>query len=362
MLIRLRIPVFVSLFALLLAAASFAQTTPVPPTAPIRITESVVVTATGREEPVSQVGASITVLTRAQIEQRSALSTIDLLRTVPGVIAARTGGVGSLTSLWVRGGESTYNKVLVDGMPLNEPGGVFNFANLSPENIERIEVLRGSHSALFGSDAMASVIQIFTIRPTGTTPQVNLKVDGGNYSTRHVAAGAGAVRGPVEYSIFGSRLSTDNREPNNAHRAITFSGMLVGRPQSGGSVKFIGRGEFGRTGSPGQTAFGRPDMDALFEHTDSDVLGGWDQPLGSRVVQHASYSFTQTRQRSINLVADPPYTPQYGSLMAPFQFSDFLYDAGTHVKRHRADYRVDTTTRPNQTLTMAFATTANAGC
>ena len=54
-------------------------------------------------------------------------------------------------------------------MPLNEPGGVFNFATLSPENIDRIEVLRGAHSALFGSDAMASVIQIFTIRPDGRT-------------------------------------------------------------------------------------------------------------------------------------------------------------------------------------------------
>ncbi|HKY20585.1 MAG TPA: TonB-dependent receptor [Vicinamibacterales bacterium] len=355
MLVRLRIPVFVSLFVLFLATASFAQTAPAAPAEPIKITESVVVTASGKEEPVSQVGASITVLTREQIEQRNALSTIDLLRTVPGVIAARTGGVGNLTSLWVRGGESSHNKVLIDGMPLNEPGGVFNFANLSPENIERIEVLRGSHSALFGSDAMASVIQIFTIRPTAATPQVNLTIDGGNYGTGHVAAGMGAVRGPIEYSIFGSRLSTDNREPNNAHRATTFSGMLGARQRSGGLVRFIGRGEIGRTGAPGQTAFGRPDMDAFFKHTDSDALLGWDQPLGSRVLQRASYSFTQTRQRSTNLVTDPPYTAQFGSLRAPFQSSDFLYDSGTHVKRHRLDYRADTTLRPNQTLTVAFA-------
>ena len=88
---------------------------------------------------------------------------------MPGVVAVRTGGVGNLTAVFVRGGESTYNKVLLDGMPLNEPGGSFNFATLSPENIERIEVLRGAHSALFGSDAMASVIQIFTVRPDGRT-------------------------------------------------------------------------------------------------------------------------------------------------------------------------------------------------
>jgi vitamin B12 transporter len=355
MFVRFRIPAFVFLFSLSFIAPASAQTTPDPATPPVRISESVVVTATGKEEPVTQVGASITVLTRAQIEQRNALSTVDLLRTVPGVIAARTGGVGNLTSLWVRGGESSHNKVLIDGMTLNEPGGVFNFANLSPENIERIEVLRGSHSALFGSDALASVIQVFTVRPTGSTPQLNLTVDGGTYSTGHVAAGAGAIRGPVEYSIFGSRLSTDNRVPNNAHQATTFSGMLAGRVQSGGTLRFIGRGEFGRTGAPGQTAFGRPDMDAFFKHTDTNILGGWDQPIGSRVVQHAGYSFTQTRQRSTNLVTDAPYTPQYGSVMAPFQFSDFLYDSGTHVKRHHVDYRADTTIRPNQTLTVAFA-------
>src|SRR5204862_3721094 len=182
------------------------------------VKESVVVTATGRETLESQVGASVTVLDREEIEQRHALSTIDLLRTIPGVVAVRTGGVGNLTSLFVRGGESTYNKVLLDGMPLNEPGGFFNFASLSPENIERIEVLRGAHSALFGSDAMASVIQIFTTRPDSTRPQVNFTADAGTYKTGHLAAGVGATSGPLEYSLFGSRLQPANRVANDENR------------------------------------------------------------------------------------------------------------------------------------------------
>ena len=157
-------------------------------------------------------------LDRQDIEQRHALSTIDLLRTVPGVVAVRTGGVGNLTGVFVRGGESTYNKVLLDGMPLNEPGGAFNFASLSPENIERIEVLRGAHSALFGSDAMASVIQIFTTRPDTRRPQANISADAGNYNTTHVSGGVGARTATIEYSMFGSRLQTDNREPNNDNR------------------------------------------------------------------------------------------------------------------------------------------------
>ena len=115
--------------------------------APIAIRESVVVTATGRETPESKIGATVTVLESETIEQRNALSTIDLLRLVPGVVAVRSGGVGNLTGVFVRGGESTYNKVLLDGIPLNEPGGTFDFAGITTENLERIELVRGAQSA-----------------------------------------------------------------------------------------------------------------------------------------------------------------------------------------------------------------------
>jgi vitamin B12 transporter len=105
----LRLPVSVSAFLFFITPiSSYAQTAPAqtPPT----IHETVVVTATGREMPESKVGASITVLNRDEIQQRHALSTIDLLRTIPGVVAVRAGGVGNLTGVFVRGGESTYNK------------------------------------------------------------------------------------------------------------------------------------------------------------------------------------------------------------------------------------------------------------
>ena len=144
------VPVFSAFLLFIPSTVSHAQIPPAqtPPT----IHETVVVTATGREMVESKVGATITVLDRQQIEQRHALSTIDLLRTIPGVVAVRAGGVGNLTGVFVRGGESTYNKVLLDGMPLNEPGGAFNFASLSPENIERIECCARAF-CLFGSDA-----------------------------------------------------------------------------------------------------------------------------------------------------------------------------------------------------------------
>lgn len=354
----IRVSVCAFLFLLLTnAVTTSAQNTSTPAPAPDvvpTVRETVVVTATGRDMPESKVGASITVIERRDIEQRHALSTIDLLRTIPGIVAVRTGGVGNLTAVFVRGGESTYNKVLLDGMPLNEPGGAFNFATLSPENIERVEVLRGAHSALFGSDAMASVIQLFSVRPDTPRPQLNLIADGGNYNTAHFGAGIGARTGAIEYSAFGSFLSTDNREPNNEDETSTVSGMATRTMASGASLRFLGRGEFGRAGTPGTTAFGRPDMDAFFRHQDASVLGGWNQTIGTRVAQQTSYTYVMTKYRSTNLIADPTFTPRFGNLVASFPSSDFLYDSETSLGRHHFQYRADVAVKANQTFTAAF--------
>ena len=110
-----------------------------------------------------------------------------------------------------------------------------------------------------------------------------------------------------------------------------------------------------RPARPGTTAFGRPDMDAFFQHRDGSFLGGWNQPLGSRVTQQTSYSYIVTNYRSTNLIADPPYTPQFGDLVAAFPSSDFLYDSETD------SIGITSSTAPmpmmarNQTLTAAFA-------
>jgi len=326
-----------------------------PPASPVTIKESIVVTATGRETRESEVGTTISVLERGDIEQRHALSTLDLLRTIPGMVAVRTGGVGNLTAVFVRGGESTYNKVLLDGVPLNEPGGSFNFATLSPENIERIEVVRGAHSALFGSDAMASVIQLFSVRPERGPIHGHLLADGGTSSTGHIAAGLGGRTDAVEYSVSGSHLTTDNEQPNNESWTSTVSGGMTRWLQSGASMRLFGRGEFGETGTPGATAFGRADMDAHFRHRDGHFLGGWNQPVGSRVTQQASYAYIVTKYRSTNLLTDPPYTPHFGNLVAAFPSSDFLYDSETELGRHHFEYRADASVTPRQTLTAAFA-------
>jgi vitamin B12 transporter len=96
-------------------------------------------------------------------------------------------------------------------------------------------------------------------------------------------------------------------------------------------------------------------MDAHFRRRDGSILGGWNQALGSRVTQHTSYSYIVTNYRSTNLIADPPYTARFGTLVAAFPSSDFLYDSETQVSRHHVDYRADAALARNQTLTAAFA-------
>ena len=127
------------------------------------------VTVTATRVPVSAgaLASSITVLHGEELQARGIRNVSDALRTVPGLYVVENGSFGAATSLFLRGGESDYVKVLIDGVAVNQPGGAFNFANLTVTNIERIEILRGPASVLYGSDATVGVVQIFTKRGDG---------------------------------------------------------------------------------------------------------------------------------------------------------------------------------------------------
>jgi len=306
--------------------------------------ETWVVTATRTSAPASQTGLSTTTFTAEDIERRQTPLAADLLRTSPGAVVMQTGAPGGVTSLFVRGGESNYNKVLVDGIPLNEPGGTFNFNNLTTENVERIEVVRGANSALFGSDAMSSVVQLFTRRGaagSASAPTVSAQIDGGSYDTLHGAASASGRAGRLDYSVGAARFSTDNRVPNSAFDNTTVSANVGTAVSPSATVRGIVRAELGKTGTPGQTAYGRPDLDAFYEH--HDVAGGfsYDQDLTRTVHQRATYSLSSSNQSSTNLIADPPYTPSYDGHASPFEWSDFPFDTHNTFRRHYASYQAD---------------------
>lgn len=306
------------------------------------VAENIVVSATRTDAPSGQVASAVTVFDAAEIERRQAPPLADLLRSAPGTTVVRVGAPGAVTSLFVRAGESNYTKVLVDGIPLNEPGGAFNLSNVTTENLDRVEFVRGANSAVHGSDAMTGVIQLFTRRGRTPRPEFRVRAEGGNFSTTRGSAGLSAKAGRVDYSADITGFSTDNEVPNNRFRNATLSGTAGAELGHGATLRFIARAERGTAGVPGQTAFGRPDLDAFFRRHDSVWGTSFDQHIGA-LHHRASYGLAASDQASTNTGIDPPYTPAFEGRTAPFEFSDFPYDARAQLRRHHASYQVDGT-------------------
>lgn len=306
------------------------------------IADTVVVTPTRDAAPASQLGATVTVFTADDITRRGTTSLADLLRETPGVTVVETAGLGGVTSLFLRGGQSSYTKVLLDGIPLNEPGGTFDFSSVTTSNVSRVEVVRGAQSALFGSDAMSGVIQLVTARGgAGARPSLTGAVETGGYATnRAEGIMSGGARG-WDYSVGLARFNTDNRSANNRFESSTVS-WSAGRAWSPSlQLRAVGRLEQGRVGSPGQAAFGRADMDAFYDHTDVAAGVSLEQRVSASWTERVSYSLTRSRQDTTNLIADPPYTPSYGASVAPFEFYDYNYDNHNVLRRGIFSYQSD---------------------
>jgi vitamin B12 transporter len=155
---------------------------------PVKVEEPVVVTATKTPTPVSQTGASVTVVEGEAIQQRQATDIIQILRDQPGFSVIQSGGRGTATSIFTRGGNNDMNLVLIDGMKVNQGGGVFDFGNVTSAGIGRVEIVRGPQSALHGADAMTSVIHFFTPRGEGPFSAWGF-AGGGNYDTHEERVG-----------------------------------------------------------------------------------------------------------------------------------------------------------------------------
>lgn len=116
--------------------------------------QQLVVSDTGTSLPESQVGASVTVLDQSELGALNKLDLLEALRQVPGLAIVQTGERGGTTSIFARGGGSNFNKVLIDGIPANDIGGAFEFANVSASGVNQVEVFRGANSVLYGADAL----------------------------------------------------------------------------------------------------------------------------------------------------------------------------------------------------------------
>ena len=165
----------------------------------------VVVTADREPEPISRTGSSISVVKGETLATSNPGSLVDALRTVPGLDITESGGPGSTTNIRLRGANTGQTLVMIDGIRINDPtaaSGDFDFAMFAPSAIERIEVLKGPQSALYGSDAMGGVVNIITKKGSGPA-QFNVRTEAGSYGTVTTNGSVTGSQGPWSYAVTG---------------------------------------------------------------------------------------------------------------------------------------------------------------
>ncbi len=236
--------------ALLLAPAVFGQ--PSPPPGATKLAADVVVSAEAGPEPAASLGAAATVIDAAEIAVSKATTVLDLLRTVPGLDVVQSGGPGTVTSLFLRGTASAQTLVLVDGVALNSPffGGT-DLSALSLANVERVEVVRGPFSALYGSEAIGGVVQIFTRKgPAADEISGRATLALGNRSAKESFAEVALGSGPLTGSAGFRRSLAGGDLPNEFFAAMNVSGSVTASLTDALRVGLVARRDEGRTGIP----------------------------------------------------------------------------------------------------------------
>lgn len=188
--------------------------------------QEVVVTAAAAGVLQTQTGAPVTVLDSTILDALNKTDVLEALRLVPGAQIVQTGARGGTTSMFIRGGNADFNKVLIDGAVANDIGGAFDFAQLQTTGIDRIEVMRQTNSVMYGSDALAGVISVTTKRGRTRVPELTYAADAGNLSTWSSDAGIGGGVRRFDYYSSYRRFHTDNDVPNNEYTNGTFAGRF----------------------------------------------------------------------------------------------------------------------------------------
>ncbi|MFN7927478.1 MAG: TonB-dependent receptor [Blastocatellia bacterium] len=302
--------------------------------------DAILVSATRTENPLATTPASTYVITAKDLQQSQHVNVLDALRASPGVAVLQTARRGGVTSLFVRGGESDYTKVLVDGIPLNDAGGAFDLSDLTIDSAQQIELVRGASSALYGSDAMSGVLQFITQRGTNATPALELLAEGGSFAFNRQAAKVTGANGGFDYLLSFSHLRTNGRDRNDNYQNRIAAANFGYRFNERTNVRVLARSENSGLGVPGATAryFVDPDERARRRRI-ATGLRFTDQTIRN---WHQSVSFVYAENNQLGL--DPaaqdltkPNTPPDTN----FAFNDFVSFFNNHQKRRGLRYQSD---------------------
>ena len=271
---------FIGLALLVAAPASLVAQQATRDTAALR---PVVTTATLSPLPGGALTASLTRLDGDSLRAAGVRFMADALRAVPGAAVVQSGSTGATTSLFLRGGESDYVQVIVDGVPANEPGGGFDFAHLTLDNVERIEVLRGPASVLYGANAVTGVVRIVTHDGRGPA-SLHLRAAGGERDSRELAGEARVGVRRAALSLGAGRRTTEGFLPfNNGYENRTGSASLLVHPTALVQARLTGRLTDGEFHFP-TNGFGVP-VDSNAFSTNRSGSTALEVTAGSRRVQ-----------------------------------------------------------------------------
>jgi vitamin B12 transporter len=293
-----------------------------------RLASSVVVTASAEPELASSTAAPVDVLTRQEIDQRQAIFLTPLLASVAGASFSQLGPMGGSTTFFLDGGNSNYTKVLVDGAPVNQPGGLVDFSNYMLDDVDKIEVVHGASSALYGSDAMDGVIQIFTHRGTTRIPEVVLQGDGGTFGTGHGSGQVSGLLGALDYSANAAYFSSQGQGPGNFFRDTTLAGNFGWKFSDTNHIRLALQNNSSDAGQPGQTLL--PGEAVIGQSTgihDFSSNARWDFAAGP----HWQDQISGFESRFWSL----EYSPLYGTFISNFNRaglnaqSTYLFSGGT---------------------------------
>ena len=315
--------------------------------------ETVVVSATRTLVSADESGASISTLENGELEAMQPVAESDAMRFVPGAVVSAAGQRGGLASLFVRGGDSVYNKFIIDGVPVTEPGGIFDSGTVPLAGADRMEFLRGAQSTLYGTDAMTSVVQVFSRTGSTEKPELRFGADGGNFGTAHGFAELSGARGIWDYSFFADQFNTRGLGVNNDYSNSLQGGNAGVRLSDAASLRVRVRHSNNRSGIPGEWNFNgapllAPDLDAHARQ--NNLIASAELTITAPSNWEHRFSGYEYNHRTLN----EDTIPDRGCDVTVFDFTDCFFLDLEHLNRAGFHYQGDYTPRSWAQTTVGY--------
>jgi len=334
----------ITLLALTTAAPAIAQSTTAQASSDTPKGDDIVVTATrsGDTIPTDLIGSSVTIISNQDLQDRQTRILSDVLRDVPGVAVTRTGAIGGLTEIRIRGSEANHVLVFVDGIKADDPYyGAFDFGTLINDEAARVEVLRGQQSSLYGSDAIGGVISYTTLSGR-ELPGISLRAEGGSMGTYDGGARVAGAKGDVDYALSSSYYHTDgypiapSGDRDIGSNSLGASGKFNWTPAPNFKVTAVGR--YGYTKADGDDQNIDPSSPVVMGYP---VITTVDTP-GNHYTSKAYYGLLGAQWD----LFDDAWTNAVSATIADTTRNGYDFGAlsyGDHGRRYRASF--DSTVR-----------------